>query len=177
MLSAIPIEPGYRVAVSYDLDAWECPAAFYGSSAVVYDCGGVWRPHGRGYCHNGDDAGAIADAVAYYGDDSPESIAAALARHYARAGWDCLSRRVCPGNPYDAYTEFVAVAPGYGKAGTLAREVGQWRNGEVYALELQALRDGEWATLDALCSVYGDDLEETARDMALCVAGGASCAA
>lgn len=178
MIDVIDLEPGYRVAVSYDYDGGECPAEWLGSCAVVYDCGGTYNRHGRKYCHNAADAAWIADAVAYYDfEDAPENIAAAIARHYTRAGWSCTCRKVYPGNPYDVYTEFIAVAPGYGPADGLACEVDRWRNGEVYCLELQALRDGEWYTLDYLYGVYGDQLEDVARDMARGVVESAPCAA
>lgn len=177
VIDVIDLEPGYRVAVSYDYDGGECPAEWLGSGAVVYDCGGTYRAHGRGYCHNDDDAATIADAVSYYGDDAAENIAAAIARHYTRAGWSCVCREVYPGDPYDIYTEVIAVAPGYGTADSLTRTMDQWRDGDVYCLELQALQENERHPLDRLCGVYGDQLEDVARDMARDVTGAVPCAA
>lgn len=173
-LYTIDLDDNYRIDVSQDFSgATDNPASWLDESAVVYDCGGLSLPHGRsGYCYNDDEADTIADAVAYYDDDWPETIGAALTRHYARKGWDCLVRNVYPGRVYDIYTEFIAVAPGNGTAHDLARLMSQWRDGDVYVLELQRrtkcpyCHTVEWQTLDALGGVYGDDVASEAAAMA-----------
>lgn len=142
-LYTIDLDDNYRIDVSQDFSgATDNPASWLDESAVVYDCGGLSLPHGR--------------SGYCYNDDEADTIADAVA--YYDDDW--------------LYTEFIAVAPGNGTAHDLARLMSQWRDGDVYVLELQRrtkcpyCHTVEWQTLDALGGVYGDDVASEAAAMA-----------
>lgn len=149
---------------------WEAefPGDGFPCVAIMLDGPDEW--HGAaadGWVYGGDaeaasEARRIRDARAAAGD-RPDEAAAALGGYFDARGWSTWSGDL--GKYFDPFFAFVAVAPGYGTAESLAEEAGRWRDGCVYDVDFyrdHVWHDDEGATLhttdrlDSIGGVYFD---------------------